>query len=415
MTTKFQTLERDLAGNLLALSVRCDRQRLAEVFCWFKPAYITDPLWRAIYVALEWCFQNKCFSADAMARGLQEQREESTVTPGTFVAEVGRLIEDYRGLWWNAPFCARVVHDDWRRRFAGHEAASVGGQLMDGALDTDEGLSDLAKLKARYSSPVGSHPADRGGVLDSLTAPEDYTVWASYGLEDLDETAPLSPGQLVVIGARTGCGKSSFMGHVMAQNVLHAGHEGVFFSLEMSEREVYKRFAAWLSHGGNYDTELFAMAVDKIKDSRFRVIDSVRKLSQIESAIRAYPDARLVAIDYIQLVKSDTRSDTREREVAEVTNQLKQLAQETGKTILAASQLSRVAAGQHPQLHHMRESGAIEQDADIVILLHVTEEKDGVAKTVVDVAKNRNGEIDAIKANWKKAAFRYERPMEIIS
>lgn len=235
-------------------------------------------------------------------------------------------------------------------------------------------------------------------------------------------------GELIVIGARPSTGKTSFAMNI-AVNVAERGQPVLVFSLETFKRELLKRAVFSLSSvsedallyelnrlGENGSTARSQIAAAKIAEMPL-YIDDHRRISVDQIAAQCYGVKRqakglsLVVIDYLGLIKPFQRKDgTREREIAEITRSLKILAGELDCPIILLSQLNREVdkrTAAEPKLSDLRESGAIEQDADIVAF--ICRDKEKVPNEAdIDVAKNRNGNTGRIKVGWRGEYFRFE-------
>ncbi len=235
------------------------------------------------------------------------------------------------------------------------------------------------------------------------------------GFRELDEvTNGLHPGQLILIAARPGLGKSTLALDFARSAALKANVPTVFFSLEMSATEISQRLLS-------AETSVPLSAIRKSKDLKtegWKRINSVQSriddtplfiddspnltLSEIRAKCRrlkAQHDIKLVIIDYLQLMTSGKRVESRQQEVSEFSRSLKLLAKELEVPIVALSQLNRgpeQASDKKPQLSHLRESGSLEQDADIVLLLHrerFADQGENRNDAEIHIAKHRNGEM----------------------
>ena len=259
-----------------------------------------------------------------------------------------------------------------------HSALEVGRELQ-AHLDTPKG--------------VGSQPVPTG----------------IPGLDDI-LAGGFRPGQLVVIGARPACGKSALACNTIALHVAHTGRRVLVFSLEMDRIDLMRRMVSAQSRAPL--TQLLRR--DLHDDERVTVRDTIGEITeldlhfddrptmtvkQIAATSRRMARKRkvgLVVVDYLQLVKgvSASKSTNREQEVASISRDLKGLARELGCPVIALSQLNRGGGEGEPKDSDLRESGAIEQDADVIVMLWplgVTD--DGAAEVEIGckVAKQRGG------------------------
>ena len=242
------------------------------------------------------------------------------------------------------------------------------------------------------------------------------------GFTDLDhKTAGLQNGNLVLVAARPAMGKTSFVLSIIQNIVVKQKKAALMFSLEMSENELMNRLLSMDSGVDSQkfktgqltdaDWELLTESGGNLANSKLFLNDSATTLSEISSIsrkIKAENNIELIVIDYLQLMNcSSRRNDGRQQEISEISRGLKLLAKELGIPIIALSQLSRGVESRtdhRPVLSDLRESGAIEQDADIVMFIYRDEvynadsEDKGIAEIII--AKHRSGPIGTVKLVW---------------
>ena len=246
------------------------------------------------------------------------------------------------------------------------------------------------------------------------------------GLLDLDRlTGGWQPGDLVLIGARPGMGKTS-LAVTSALAAAKAGHAVGLVSLEMSRRQVGQRIlaqAAGISltvirtgQGSEIAEAGLQDVVEKTKGAPIWIDDSPGlSVSDLRARVRHLVhrrEAKLVIVDYLQLLDPDERSESSERETREISKALKRLAREAQVPVIALCQLSRQSEGRadkRPQLSDLRYSGSLEQDADLVLLLHrpeaygILEDAEGKStegRAEVILAKHRQGATAVVSAYW---------------
>ena len=236
------------------------------------------------------------------------------------------------------------------------------------------------------------------------------------GFRDVDTLlSGLQPGNLIVVAARPGVGKSSFVTN-LARNVAvdHAAHVAMF-SLEMSRWEIGMRLlcaearvpwdAIRNKRVGAEHWASIAQAAESLHDAPLSIVDAGNvTIVDIRAKARRLAARRgglgLIIVDYLQLMSHHRRVDNRQQEIAEISRSLKLLAKELKIPVIAVSQLNRDPErrqDKRPQLSDLRESGAIEQDADVVMFIHrddTVPEKKGLAELIV--AKHRNGPTDTV-------------------
>jgi replicative DNA helicase len=234
------------------------------------------------------------------------------------------------------------------------------------------------------------------------------------GFRELDElTNGLHDGQLIVVAGRPGLGKSTLGMDFLRAAAIKSHVSAVLFSLEMGRSEITMRLLSaeaqiLLSHlrtgqMTDQDWNRLARRMGEIAQAPLFIDDSPN-LSMMEIRAKARRlkqrhDLKLIVVDYLQLMSSPKRSENRQQEVAEMSRSLKLLAKELEVPVVAISQLNRGAEqrqDKRPQMADLRESGAIEQDADMVILLHREDayerESPRAGEADLIVAKHRNGQ-----------------------
>lgn len=258
------------------------------------------------------------------------------------------------------------------------------------------------------------------GVLEALES-ERTAEGISTGLVEGDAltSGGFKPGELIVVAGRPGMGKSVFVIDVARRAAFRDGKSVAIFSLEMSAEEMAMRVTAAESRVPletlksnemtEYETKRVTDAFAKIHGSRLVIDDdAVTGLSTIRSRARRIQQTQgldLVIIDYLQLMTAARQSASRVDEVGEISRGLKLLAKELGVPVLVAAQLNRgpeQRTDKRPQISDLRESGSIENDADVIILInrpgYYDKESPRGAEADLDFAKNRHGATDRIVA-----------------
>ena len=243
------------------------------------------------------------------------------------------------------------------------------------------------------------------------------------GFIDLDyKTTGLQPSDLILIAARPSMGKTAFVLNLAEHVVFKKNIPAAIFSLEMSKEQLINRLLSQESRVDaqairtgripDQDWDKLIKSANVIAESGLIIDDTPSiSISELRSKCRKYKLEKkigLVMIDYLQLMTAGGRTESRQQEISDISRALKSLARELNVPIIALSQLSRAVEkrdDKRPMLSDLRESGAIEQDADVVMFLYrddyynpeTTEEK-GVAEVII--AKQRNGPIGKIKLAW---------------
>lgn len=274
--------------------------------------------------------------------------------------------------------------------------------------------------------------------FEKLAKDKDAFRGVITGFTRLDKlTNGLQKSDLIVLAARPGMGKTSLSMNIVENAAIGSGAVCAVFSLEMPEVQIIQRLMCSLANVSMSDAlsgkltandwKKLVKASEKLRRSKIHIDDSSRvtpaeilsKCRRIKSKNNGQLD--LVMIDYIQLMSSGKKSgeENRTQEVAAITRELKIMAKELDVPVIALSQLRRIQAGE-PQLSDLRESGAIEQDADIVMFINrpdvnATDEdiaKKLIVKGMADliVAKHRNGGLDRIKLRFKGELTKFVNP-----
>ena len=252
------------------------------------------------------------------------------------------------------------------------------------------------------------------------------------GFSDLDRmTAGFQKGDLIIVAARSSMGKTTFALNVALNSAQRTPGSVAIFSIEQPAEQIAMRILSAqsrvpfqkLNTGTLNDTDWSKIneATQQLKKMNFFIDDSSSiKVSEIYAKARKLSMEHglyLIIVDYLQLIQSTSKGETREREVADISRSLKALARELNIPVIAVSQLSRGVeqrTDKRPMLSDLRESGAIEQDADLVLMLyrdsyynpdeHQDEEREDVE---LSIAKHRNGPTGRIKLAYEKDIFAF--------
>ena len=316
---------------------------------------------------------------------------------------------------------------------------SISRETIDSALDgnaeadkildsTEQKIYDIRKGKTtgsiqRLSDVISAEVYPNLVKISSDNADEYKGI--PMGFSKLDEiTSGLNKSDLVIIGARPAMGKTSFALNI-ARNVAMTGKKVVFFSLEMSNEQLASRV---LSTEARVDSNKFrsgeisseewvrlAEATDRLSRCNLYFDDTASiTVPEIKSKIRRARDVDCIIIDYLGLMESAKKKENRVQEVTDITRGLKMLAKDLRIPVVCCCQLSRGpeknnGKSNRPALSDLRDSGSIEQDADIVMMLYregyysskdADSDQIDMTKADVDVVKNRHGATERVKLHW---------------
>jgi len=324
----------------------------------------------------------------------------------------------------NAEHYASIVREKSQLRKVIVTAYDLAKQGQDGVSNISEFLQEATdKLKAietgfseRSYTPIKESLLDNFSHLEELSkSPSHSLTGVPTGFSELDKrTCGLQSGDLIILAARPSMGKTAFAMNVALYAASHAKVPTLVFSLEMPKEQLTMRLICSEARidseklrTGNLDAEDW----DRLLESTTHMMDAplliddrsgitpahIRKV--LRQAELEYEDIGLVVVDYLQLMQTGRRLNSREQEISEISRNLKAIAKEFSLPMLALSQLNREVerrADKRPTSADLRESGALEQDADIIMFIYRDEvynnntEDKGIAE--IKIAKHRNGE-----------------------
>jgi replicative DNA helicase len=342
----------------------------------------------------------------------------------------------------NVQHYANIVKEKATLRALIASANEVLSRAFDGAVDADEQLDEAersifqiadGRLRSGFVS-LGNLVDNSYQMLEKLQEQRGAITGVPTGFHDLDEmTSGFQPGDLVILAARPGVGKTSFVLNVAVNAAKQSGLSVGVFSLEMSKEQLFMRLLTSeakvdghrmrTGYLGEQDYDRIALALSEMHDLKVFIDDtpSIGVLEMRAKARRLKKEhgLNMLIVDYLQLMQGGGRFESRQVELASISRSLKILAKELGIPIVALSQLSRAAetrSDHRPQLSDLRESGALEQDADIVMFIFRAEmyntpeehnaENDN--KATIIVGKQRNGPTGDVDLAFLKAFTRFE-------
>ncbi len=260
-------------------------------------------------------------------------------------------------------------------------------------------------------------------MIEKLYQNKDKVSGIESGFIDLDQKiSGLNPGALIIVAARPAMGKSAFVLNIANFVAQHQKTPVMIFSLEMSKEEIANRILSAeaevdsmkIKNGNGLESDdwlKLGQASGRLSDLPI-YIDDTPGLTAVELRAKCRKaklekNIGLVIVDYLQLMEAKNKSVSRQQEISDISRSLKILAKELGVPVIALSQLSRATEARtdhKPMLSDLRESGAIEQDADIVMFIHREDyynpdtDKKNIAEIIV--AKNRSGQTGSVELAW---------------
>ena len=303
----------------------------------------------------------------------------------------------------------------------GYDPTEEVDHIMDSA---EKKIFDIMQDKSQKGyTQIKDVLVDSFTQLEELYNRKQHITGVPTGFTELDyKTAGLHPSDLVLIAARPAMGKSAFALNIAANAALKANVPVVVFSLEMSKEQMVNRILcseAMVDSNkvrtgklDEEDWEKLAGSIGPLSEAEIYIDDtpgiSVMEIRAKCRKLKLEKNIGLVVIDYLQLVQgTNKRGGSREQEISEISRSLKMLAKEIGVPVIALSQLSRAVEQRpdhRPMLSDLRESGAIEQDADIVMFLYRDDyynqesEKKDIAEVII--AKHRGGSTGTVELLW---------------
>lgn len=363
---------------------------------------------------------------------LQNKLREKEVTPELYSVEyLGELLASVPTSA-NVKFYAEIVHEKavLRRLIRVSEQVTkdcyMDSQPLEDILeDTEKSVFDVIQQRGGSEfEPIRDVVLRTLDSIEKAAKQKGNITGLETGFRDLDaKTAGLQKSDLILIAARPAMGKTAFVLNIAEYVALHSNSTIALFSLEMSKEQLVKRMLAMNSMVDSQkirtgdleddDWDKLVGSVRKIGNSNLVIDDtSGITVSELRSKCRKLKIEQgldLVIIDYLQLMTGagKRKSDSRQQEISDISRSLKVMARELNVPVIALSQLSRAVESRpdkRPMLSDLRESGAIEQDADIVMFIYRDEyynpdsEKKGVAEVIV--AKQRSGPTGPVELAW---------------
>ena len=324
-----------------------------------------------------------------------------------------------------------IIRDKTLLRRLAETAGDITAMVQAGA-DTGQTVLDAAEQRiyairqgraARGLTPISDVIIDVYDRLEELAASDRAIPGLSTGLKDLDRAiSGLNNSDLILLAARPGMGKTSMALNILLDAGKRSGKKVAFFSLEMSREQLALRLISSECFVDNQklvtgklsdqDWESVAAAADSLNRSTIYIDDdSSVTVADILAKCRRVENLGLIVIDYLQLMQSSGKqsrgNENRQQIVSDISRSLKIMAKELNVPVLCLSQLSRANESRQdkrPMLSDLRESGAIEQDADIVLFLYrdgyYNKDSDNPNLAECIIAKNRHGETGKVDLQW---------------
>jgi replicative DNA helicase len=395
---------------------------------------------RQIYIAMvELSDHNQPVDAITLTDALKSRGTLENIGGASYIAELAAAVPTAA----NVAYYARIVREKAVLRSLATVATDIASSAYEAPPNVDEFL-DAAEHRIFEISERRIRPAfhtmpeltrESLRILERLYEKRELVTGVPTGFIDLDRvTAGLQPSDLIIIAARPSVGKSALALNLAAYAAMDADPPvGVaLFSLEMAKEQLVLRLLCSEARVNSQkarqgflreqDFPKLAQAAGRLSEANIFIDDS-SDLSPIVLKAKCRRLARdhninlgLIIVDYMQLMRSSRPGESREKEIAEISRSLKALAKELRVPVVALSQLNRqveTRPDRRPLLADLRESGAIEQDADVIAFIYRDEmynrkdsKEPGVAEIII--AKQRNGPTDTIKLTYLSEFTRFE-------
>ena len=335
----------------------------------------------------------------------------------------------------NVEYYANIVREKAIKRNLIEVAATIQKQSFEESTDTEHLLDaseraifDITQKKFNTASTkLNEILKETFSRIENLHDRQSRLTGLSAGFYDLDDlTCGLQPSELIIVAARPSMGKTSIVLNIVEHVGVVEKKPVVIFSLEMSAQQVaqnmlcsHARIDAHKLRMGFLDDKQWSdlsYGLGSLSEAPI-FIDDTPGLTVLEvrakaRRLKAQYDIQLVAVDYLQLMES-SRAENRQQEISVISRRLKSLARELKIPVIAVSQLNRSVEsreGHRPRMSDLRESGSLEQDADVIALLHrdnyYDPDKDNTAELII--AKQRNGPTGVIKLTFRSHFMRFE-------
>lgn len=317
-------------------------------------------------------------------------------------------------------------------------------QIVQNSLESDSNAKEMIDTAEKMIFDIGQAQVEGKSfqikeiihesmeAIDQLFQKKQHVTGLATGFHEFDTmTAGLQPSDLIIVAGRPSMGKSAFATAIVEHAGINLKKPVVIFSLEMSKEQLVQRMlcsharvdaqkvrTGYLSH---QDWPKLTSAAGKLSEAPIFIDDSpgqtVLEIRAKARRLKMKHDIQLIVIDYLQLMQGVRAAESRQQEISEISRSLKALAREIRVPVIAVSQLSRAVeqrTGNRPQLSDLRESGAIEQDADLVVFLFreeyyaPSEENKNKAESII--AKQRNGPTGSVPLVFIKEWTRFDNP-----
>ena len=413
------------------------KEAIAEVSQILRPEDFYRDAHKIVYEAMLTLF-NKNEPADIVTVSdyLNNENLMEKVGGVTFITALANTVPTAA----NVTYHAKIVREKSDLRHLINTATDIAGMAYESSDDVADVIDKSEKMIMEVANrqnvsaftPMRDIVMETFDKINVLYESKGGLTGIPCGFTDLDKlTSGLQPSDLILVAARPSMGKTAFTLNIGAHVALKEHKNVAFFSLEMSKQQLVQRMLC--SEGGIDSQKLRKGELDKtdwgklvnvankVAEAPLYIDDTagitVMELRSKARRLKAEKGLDLIIIDYLQLMQGRTgkgATDNRQQEISEISRSLKAVARELNVPVIALSQLSRSVESRQikrPMLSDLRESGSLEQDADIVMFLYREDyyDPETVNKNITEVivAKHRNGPVDTVKMFFKKEFTRF--------
>jgi len=428
-------VEKEIIGAMLL-----DNEAIPKVFEILKADSFFDPKHKVIFQSIQSLYEaNEPLDTVTLYEELKKQGKVEEAGGVTYVSKLAQDVSSAA----NVDYHARIVLEKWILRKLISTSLDVASSAFDAKEDVFD-LLDEAEQKMFSISQEGTKESftsmkaavkDAWEMIEAIKGNKLGAVSVQTGYFQLDDIlGGYQKSDLIIIAARPSMGKTAFALSFMRNAAIDYNVPVAFFSLEMATVQLATRLisaeARMDAHSlrtGNFrdsDGQKISRTVHKLSSAPI-YIDDTPSLSILEMRAKARrlhkeKGIGLIVVDYLQLMTAGSKVESREREISIISRSLKALAKDLNVPVIALSQLNRAVESttdKRPMLSHLRESGAIEQDADVVIFLYRPEyygisqfangdTTEGIAEIII--SKQRNGPVGEVKLRFIKEYARFE-------
>lgn len=414
-----------------------DEAALAKAIEVLRPGYFYDLRHQHIYSVMTDLFdRNQPVDLITVSEELKKLKQLENVGGVSYLTQLTTIVPTAA----NVEHYARIVKEKALLR----QLIQSATQIVQNSLESDGSAQEMIDGAEKMIFEISqAHVEGRAyqikeiihesmETIDQLFQRKEHVTGLATGFHEFDmKTAGLQPSDLVIVAGRPSMGKSAFASAICEHVGITMKKPLVIFSLEMSKEQLVQRMlcsharvdaqkvrTGYLSH---QDWPKLTAAAGKLSEAPIFIDDSpaqtVLEIRAKARRLKMKHDIALVVIDYLQLMQGVKAVESRQQEISEISRSLKALARELRVPVIAVSQLSRAVeqrTGNRPQLSDLRESGAIEQDADLVVFLFREEyyapSEENKNKAEAIISKQRNGPTGTIPLLFLKEWTRFDNP-----